>query len=266
MQNDIQFKPFRSDSAVLNAYHTIYNTVMPFVDSCFGSMPKSKFEIRKTEDFRAASASAQYFVGNLQANRPGIFYVPILEPVEVNMNNTEMESLFLHEAIPGHHFQMSIQSENTSLPLFRQKYWNNAYGEGWALYTESLGKMLGLYTDPYQELGALVSEMHRAIRLVLDAGLHTGKMTRETAITYMMEHERISEASAIAEVERYMAIPAQAISYKIGQIKISQLREKYQLQMGHKFSLTSFHDAVLNKGTMPLPVLETYLDNWAEQK
>ncbi len=175
-----------------------------------------------------------------------------------------MEALFLHEAIPGHHFQFSIQNENKLVPEFRQNYWNSALGEGWALYTESLGKELGLYTNPYHQLGALGMEMHRAIRLVVDTGLHTGKMTREEAIAYDMQHEPISEASATAEIERYMSAPGQALSYKIGQLKIIELRNKYKKQLGYKFSIRDFHDAILKGGVMPLTVFENYMDDWAK--
>jgi uncharacterized protein (DUF885 family) len=174
-----------------------------------------------------------------------------------------MESLFLHEAIPGHHYQISLQQENESLPKFRRFAWYGAMGEGWALYTESLGKELGLYTDPYQYMGALGDEIHRAIRLVVDVGMHTKNMTREEAIKYMMDNEAISEQGATAEIERYMAIPAQALSYKIGALKIRELRQKYEKQLGGKFNLSNFHDELLKDGVMPLAVLERKMDAWA---
>jgi uncharacterized protein (DUF885 family) len=176
-----------------------------------------------------------------------------------------MESLFLHEAIPGHHYQISLQQENENLPKFRRFCWYGAYGEGWALYTESLGKELGCYTDPYQHMGALGDEIHRAIRLVVDVAMHTGKMTREEAIKYFMENEAISEEGATAEVERYMAIPAQALSYKIGALKIKELREKYKNKSGDSFSLSDFHDELLRDGCMPLDVMEKKMDEWSEK-
>lgn len=176
-----------------------------------------------------------------------------------------MQSLFLHEAIPGHHYQISLQQENEALPKFRRFLWYGAYGEGWALYTESLGKELGLYTDPYQHMGALGDEIHRAIRLVVDTGIHTGKMTREQAIKYMMDNEAISEEGATAEIERYMAIPGQALSYKIGALKIRELRNRSQQKMGDKFSLAAFHDNLLVDGVQPLDVLETKMNNWMNQ-
>jgi uncharacterized protein (DUF885 family) len=264
MKTDKQFMPFKKDKEVLEAYQNVYDQIKPNLTKYFSIIPKTPFEIRKTEDFRAASASPEYFAGDLPTNRPGIFYVPILDATKINITNMDMEAVFLHEAIPGHHFQTSIQFENTSVPEFRQKYGNGAFVEGWALYTESLGKDLGLYTNPYHQLGALGLEIHRAIRLVVDAGLHTGKMTREQAIAYDMQHEPISEESATAEIERYMALPGQALSYKIGQLKITELRDKYKKQLGDKFSIRDFHDTILKGGAMPLTVFENYMDDWAK--
>jgi len=265
MKTDKQFMPFKTDKEVLDAYQTIYATIKPNLPKYFGIAPQTPFEIRKTEDFRAASAPpAQYVQGDLPTNRPGVFYVTILDPAKINITNMDMEAVFVHEAIPGHHYQISLQYENTAVPKFRQKSWNSGFVEGWALYTESLGKDLGLYTSPYHRLGALGVEMHRAIRLVTDAGLHTGKMTREEAIKYMLENEPISEQDATAEIERYMAIPGQALSYKIGQLKIMELRDKYRKQLGNKFSIRDFHDTILKGGAMPLTVFENYMDDWAK--
>lgn len=265
MKTDKQFMPYKTDKEVLDAFQTVYDKIKPNLPAYFGMMPLTPFEIRKTEDFRAASVSPQYFRGDLANNRPGIFYVPILDPAKVNITNPDVESLFLHEAIPGHHFQLSIQFENTTFPEFRQKYSNNAFAEGWGLYTESLGKELGIYTDPYHQLGALGMEIHRAIRLVVDAGLHTGRLSREEAIKYMMNNEPISEQKATAEIERYMARPAQALSYKIGELKIKELRNRYQKQLGDKFNIRDFHDTILKGGAMPLTVFENYMDNWAKK-
>ncbi len=263
MKTDKQFTPFKTDKEVLGAYQSVYDRIKPNLPKYFGIAPKTPFEIRKTEDFRAVSASPEYFPGDFATNRPGIFYAPILDPTKINITNMDMEAVFLHEAIPGHHYQMSLQFENTSVPTFRQKYWSSAFGEGWALYTESLGKDLGVYTNPYHQLGAFGTEMHRAIRLVVDAGLHTGKMNREEAIKYMLDNEPVSEQFATAEIERYMAIPAQALSYKIGQLKIQELRDKYKKQLGEKFSIRDFHDAILEGGCMPLTVFEKYMNEWA---
>lgn len=264
MKTDKQFMPFKTDKEVLDAYQTIYTTIKPHLPKYFGIFPKTPFEIRKTEDYRAASTPPEYIPGDLPSKRPGIFYLPILDPTKINITNTDMEAVFLHEAIPGHHFQISLQDENATFPKFRKKSWNSAFEEGWALYTESLGKELGLYTNPYHQLGALGMEMHRAIRLVVDAGLHTGRMTREEAIKYMLDHEPISEQFATAEIERYMVWPGQALSYKIGQLKIIELRNKYQKQLGDKFNIRDFHDTILKGGSMPLTVFENYMDDWAK--
>ena len=262
LKTDKKFTPFKSPQEVLDAFENIHQKMKPQLSIMFNHEPRSRFEIRQTEAFRAASASAEYSPGTADGSRPGVFYVPILDATKFNITSG-MESLFLHEAIPGHHYQISLQMEDTTLPEFRRFGGNNAYVEGWALYTESLGKELGLYTDPYQYMGALGDEMHRAIRLVVDVGLHTKNLSREDAIQYMMDNEAISEQGATAEIERYMVIPAQALGYKIGALKIRELRNKYAISMGSKFSLSAFHDQVLKYGSMPLDVLESMMDDWA---
>jgi len=263
MRTDPKFTPFKNPAEVLAAFETIHKKMEPALKTMFGRVPKSPFEIRQTEAFRAASASAEYFAGSEDGKRPGIFYVPITNAKTFNLTSG-MESLFLHEAIPGHHYQISLQQENGDLPKFRRFGGNSAYAEGWALYTESLGKELGLYTDPYQYMGALGDEMHRAIRLVVDAGMHSKSMSREEAIKFMMDNEPLSEEGTIAEIERYMAIPAQALSYKIGALKIKEIRERLTKQLGAKFKLSDFHDELLKDGNMPLEVLEKKMDQWAK--
>ncbi|MEP7317218.1 MAG: DUF885 domain-containing protein [Panacibacter sp.] len=262
MRADQQFTPYKTPKEVLNAFEAIHQRMMPNLTKMFTLTPKTGFEIRQTEAFRAASASAEYQQGTADGSRPGIFYVPILDAAKFNITSG-MESLFLHEAIPGHHYQISLQQEDTLLPKFRRFGGNNAYVEGWALYCESLGKELGLYTDPYQYMGALGDEMHRAIRLVVDVAIHTKNMSREEAIKYMMDNEAISEQGATAEIERYMVIPAQALGYKIGALKIRELRSRYETQLGTRFSIADFHNEVLKHGAMSLEVLEKYMDSWA---
>ncbi|WP_375434443.1 DUF885 family protein [uncultured Hymenobacter sp.] len=277
LKTDPKLMPYQTPEDVLNAFRAIQAKITPNLPKMFGRTPKTPFEIRQTEAFRAASASAEYNQGSPDGSRPGIFYIPIVDAKTFN-TTSGMESLFLHEAIPGHHYQISLQQENENLPKFRRFAWYGAMGEGWALYTESLGKELGLYTDPYQYMGALGDEMHRAVRLVVDVAMHTKNMTREQAIAYMMDNEAISEEGATAEIERYMAIPGQALSYKIGALKIRELREKYQKQLGVKknvlreqyagqnkehFRLSDFHDELLKDGVMPLSVLERKMDTWA---
>tara|TARA_B100000768_G_C11284579_1_gene381363 strand:+ start:9970 stop:11730 length:1761 start_codon:yes stop_codon:yes gene_type:complete len=257
-----QLIPFNNPIQVIENFNKIYNKMMPQVNSLFGLQPKTPFEVRRTESFREASASAEYNPGSLDGTRPGIFYVPIPDVSKYNFFSDE--DLFLHEAIPGHHFQISLQQENTSLPSFRKSLWYSAYGEGWALYSESLGKELGLYDDPYQYFGMLSAEMHRAIRLVVDTGIHTKGWSREKAIQYSLENEAESEAGITSEIERYMANPGQALSYKIGQLKIRELRSKAENNLKDKFDIKVFHEKILESGCIPLELLEEKIEIWIE--
>ncbi|WP_160717672.1 DUF885 domain-containing protein [Chitinophaga solisilvae] len=263
VRTDKKLRIFKTPQAVLDSFRAIENKIMPGVKKMYGHLPKTKFEIRQTEAYRAASASAEYQPGTPDGSRPGIFYVPILNAGDFSYAG--MECLFLHEAIPGHHFQFSLQQENDSLPKFRRFTWIGAYGEGYALYCESLGKELGLYTDPYMYFGRLSDEIHRAIRLVVDVGLHHKGWTREQAIRYMLDNEPVSEQEVTAEIERYMAIPGQALSYKIGELKIRELRNHYANTLGSSFSLSSFHDELLKDGCVPLSVLEQKMERWAKK-
>ncbi|MEP6582744.1 MAG: DUF885 domain-containing protein [Ginsengibacter sp.] len=262
LQTDPKFTPYKTPQNVLDAFEKIHQTMIPHLKEMFGSTPKTPFEIKQTEAFRQESASAEYNPSPDNI-KPGVFYVPIIDATTFNITSG-MESLFLHEAIPGHHYQISLQRENKELPAIRQHdVFSNAYIEGWALYCESLGKELGLYTDPYQHMGALGDEMHRAVRLVVDVAIHTKGMSREDAITYMMDNEQISLQGATAEIERYMSGGGQALGYKIGALKIRELRTKYEKEMGSKFKLSDFHDELLKDGSMPLTTLENKMDRWA---
>ncbi|MES2458538.1 MAG: DUF885 domain-containing protein [Bacteroidota bacterium] len=265
MKTDKKFMPYKSPKEILDAFEAINQRMKPNLKKMFDTEPKTPFEIRQTEAFRAASASAEYNQGSADGKRPGIFYVPILDASTFN-TTSGMESLFLHEAIPGHHYQISLTQENTKLPNFRRFGGHNAYVEGWALYCESLGRELGLYQDPYQHMGALGDEMHRAIRLVVDVAIHTKNMSREAAIKYLTDNEAISTEGATAEIERYMGIPAQALGYKTGAMKIRSLRAKYIKQLGDKFNLAAFHTEVLKDGSLPLSVFEAKMDLWAERQ
>jgi uncharacterized protein (DUF885 family) len=263
IQTDPKFTPFKTPEEVLEAFHKIDRTMEPHLKKMFGRTPSTPFEIRQTEAFREESASAEYNASPDNV-KPGVFYVPIIDAAKFNITSG-MESLFLHEAIPGHHYQISLQRENKDLPSIRQHdVFSNAYIEGWALYAESLGKELGLYTDPYQYMGALGDEMHRAVRLVVDVAIHTMGMSREDAIKYMMDNEPISLQGAAAEIERYMTGGGQALGYKIGALKTSELRSRYETQLGAKFRLTDFHDEILKDGSMPLATLENKMDRWAK--
>ena len=267
MKNEPKFRPYKTPQEVLDGFEAIHQRMLPNLRKLFGRTPKTPFEVRQTEAYRAASSSAQYVAGSPDGSRAGIFYVPILDATQYNVTSLPpMEDVFLHEAIPGHHYQISLQNENTALPKFRRFGGYSAFSEGWGLYCESLGKELGLYTDPYQYAGSLGGEMHRAIRLVVDVGLHAKGMTREEAIRYMMDNEVITEQLATAEIERYMGNPGQALSYKVGQLKILEWRARYEKQLGKKFDLRAFHDELLAGGGMPLAVAERRMDAWAARQ
>lgn len=255
-----ELMPFTEPQQVIDNFNSIHDRMKPQIEKLFDLKPKAAFEVRRTESFREKSASAEYNPGSLDGTRPGIFYTPIPDVTRYNMYSDE--SLFLHEAIPGHHYQISLQQENTNLPGFRKTLWYSAYGEGWALYSESLGKELGLFTDPYQYFGMLSAEMHRAIRLVVDTGLHAKGWTREQAIQYSLDNEAESEASITSEIERYMANPGQALSYKIGQLKIRELRARAEAALGDAFDIRAFHNQVLETGCVPLKLLEAKIDQW----
>lgn len=265
VKTDPKAMPYKTSTEVLAGFNGILAKITPKLKTMFGVTPKTKFEIRQTEKFREASASAEYIQGTPDGKRPGIFYMPIPDPSKFNVTSG-MESLFLHEAIPGHHYQVSLQQENTKLPKFMRFGWFGAYGEGWAHYCETLGPEFGLYTDPYQKMGYLSDQMLRAVRLVVDTGIHTGKMTREEAITYFLSNIAYDEAGATAEVERYMAMPGQALGYKIGSLRIRELRDQYQKQLGNKFSLAKFHDELLSQGCLPLDVLNRKMELWAKKQ
>jgi uncharacterized protein (DUF885 family) len=257
---DKKFSPYTNEEDVLNDYRAIESRVMAAVPRFFGHLPRTKFEIRATEKFRAATAAEEYNAGTADGSRPGIFYVPM--PDVTRYKTERMEDLFLHEAIPGHHFQLSLTLENTELPKFRRYDGNNAYVEGWALYCESLGKELGVYTDPFQYLGRLLGDMHRAVRLVVDTGLHAKGWSREQALAFAATNEGGSDEKNQVEIERYMAWPGQALSYKIGELKIRELRILSEQQLGAKFDLRAFHDEILMEGALPLAVLETRIKAW----
>lgn len=265
VKTDPKAFPYETSEEVIAGFNSILKKITPKLKTMFSVTPKTAFEIRQTEKFREASASAQYMVGTPDGKRPGIFYIPIPDPKKFNVTSG-MESLFLHEAIPGHHYQISLQQENTSLPKFMRFGWFGAYGEGWALYCESLGPEFGLYTDPYQKMGSLSDEMLRAVRLVVDTGLHSGTMNREEAIKYFLSNISYDEAAATAEIERYMAMPGQALSYKVGSLKIRALRDQYEKKLGDKFSLAKFHDEILNQGSLPLAVLERKMELWSKRQ
>jgi uncharacterized protein (DUF885 family) len=255
--------PFSKPEQVIANFYAIRDRLNLKLDSVFAIKPKADFEVRRTEAFREASASAEYVPGSKDGSRPGVFYIPI--PDVKSHNKFADEALFLHEAVPGHHYQLSVQQENQELPEFLHPESMGVFVEGWALYAESLGKELGLYVDPYQYFGMLSMEMHRAIRLVVDTGIHSKGWTREQAIQYSLDNEAESEADIIAEIERYMGTPGQAVSYKVGQLKIKELRIRAETALGDKFSIREFHTQVLNSGSLPLVLLEEKINRWIIQ-
>lgn len=257
--NNRQFQPFTSEQQILDSYAQLNEKIMAKLPGLFGRAPKAPLIIRPEPELTRSTASDHYNTPAADGSRPGTFYAVINEPSAYR--NSSMTSLFLHEGQPGHHFHIALQQE-LDLPKFRKHGWITAYGEGWALYAETLGKEMGLYEDPNQYLGHLKLELVRAVRLVTDTGLHAKGWTREQTIKYMMDTEGKSEADARRATERYMAIPGQALAYKIGALKIQALRQKAEMQLGDKFSLTAFHDLVLSDGVLPLSLLEEKVDDW----
>lgn len=225
----------------------------------FSLRPKASLEIRLEPELTRATASDHYTPPTDDGSRPGIFWAVVNDPKEYG--STGMVTLFLHEGQPGHHFQLALTQE-LGLSPFRKFYFSNAFIEGWALYAETLGKELGLYDNPEEWFGHLNDEMLRAVRLVVDTGIHAKGWTREQAIQYMRETLGYAEPVARIEIERYMVWPGQALGYKIGAIRIQALRTRAEAALGPKFSLAAFHAIVLGGGTLPLAILEKRVNEW----
>jgi uncharacterized protein (DUF885 family) len=260
LNSDPKFQ-FASEEALLARYNALRERVETGAERLFSMTPKADFEIRPVEAFRARSAAGgSYMRPSEDGSRPGIFYVNTYDLPSRKIWNAE--SLFLHEAIPGHHFQIAIQQELDGVPAFRRFGSITAFIEGWALYAESLGREIGVYTDPAMYFGYLQAELWRAIRLVVDTGLHSKNWTREDVIAYMSANSATSETRAVAETERYMAIPGQALAYKIGELKIKQLRARAEAELGASFDIRGFHAEVLKDGAVPLDVLEDKIGRW----
>jgi uncharacterized protein (DUF885 family) len=250
---------------LIQGYVDIKKRVDPRLPDLFEILPKADYEVRAVEPFREKSAAGgQYQAASLDGSRPGIFYANAYDLKA--RPKWAMEALSLHEGNPGHHFQITIQREQKDLPKFRRFGGYTAYSEGWGLYAESLGSELGMYTDPYQYFGMLEAELWRAIRLVVDTGLHSKGWSREQVLDYMTANSSAAEARRVSEAERYIAIPGQALAYKIGQIKIRELRTRAEKELGPKFDVRAFHTAVLVDGALPLHVLEAKIDRWIEAR
>ncbi len=254
---------FDDPEEMIRGYQAMADRVRVLARALFDVEPKTGFEVRRVEPFREQSASAaSYESGTPDGTRPGVFYANAYNLKSRPKWN--METLFLHEAIPGHHFQISVQQENEELPKFRRFDGFTAFIEGWGLYSETLGKELGMFEDPYQYFGTLNYELWRAIRLVTDTGIHAKGWTRQEVIDYMLANSAVAETRAIQEAERFMAIPGQALAYKIGQLRIREIRDKAEARLGDRFDVVAFHRQVLKDGSMPLSMLEAKIDRWVD--
>ncbi|MQA41474.1 DUF885 domain-containing protein [Rugamonas aquatica] len=258
-----KFKIFSTDEQVLDAYRDIYATVQTKLPTYFSLVPKAKLELHLEPELTRATASDHYTPSAADGSHPGVFWPVVNDPKKYS--RVDMVSLFLHEGVPGHHLHAALLKE-LDLPDFRKFSTENpnsaAYTEGWALYSETLGREMGLYEDPVAYYGHLNAEMLRAARLVVDTGMHAKNWSREQAITYLADTLGWSEARAKNQIERYMVWPAQALSYKIGSLKILELRARAQQALGDKFSYQKFHEVVIGDGTLPLPILEARVDRW----
>ncbi len=258
-----KFKIFTTDEQVLDAYRDIYATVQTKLPTYFSLIPKAKLELHLEPELTRATASDHYTPSAADGSHPGVFWPVVNDPKKYS--RVDMVSLFLHEGVPGHHLHAALLKE-LDLPDFRKFSTENpnsaAYTEGWALYSETLGREMGLYEDPVAYYGHLNAEMLRAARLVVDTGMHAKGWSREQAIAYLADTLGWSEARAKNQIERYMVWPAQALSYKIGSLKILELRARAQQALGDKFSYQKFHEVVIGDGTLPLPILEARVDRW----
>ena len=256
---------FKSREELLAAYQAFGAKVAPILPKYFNLRPKSDYLVRLVEPFREQSASAGQYLGpSLDGKRPGTFYVNSYDLKA--RPRWALSSLSLHEASPGHHFQISLQVELKDLPMFRRFSGDTAYNEGWGLYAEYLGYEMGIYQDPVARFGALEAELWRAIRLVCDTGIHFKGWTRQQTLDYMMANSPTDMTRAVAEAERFSAIPGQALAYKIGQLKLIELRKRAEQALGPKFSVAEFHDEVLKDGAIPLEVLDAKIDRWIASK
>jgi uncharacterized protein (DUF885 family) len=257
---------YTNGADLLRDYGTLKTRIDAALPRLFSVFPKADYEVREVEPFRAESAAGASYQGpSADGSRPGIFYVNTYDLKA--QPKYGMETLSLHEAAPGHHFQVSIQQELTGIPKFRRFGGDyTAYVEGWALYAESLGKELGMFTDPYQWFGRLNDEQLRAMRLVVDTGLHAKGWTREQAIRYMLDNSTLAESDVTSEVERYIAWPGQALGYKIGDLALQQLRRKAEAELGPKFDVRDFHREVLSDGAVPMDVLEAKVERWVDAR
>ena len=260
VRTDAQFKP-ASREALTQTYYDIGKQVDAQIGDYFSLVPKTPLLIKPYEEYREQfSAGGSYESGAPDGSRPGTFYFNAYDlPSRLTTGNV---TLYLHEGAPGHHFQISLAQENEDLPAFMRFGGKTSYVEGWALYAETLGYEMGFYDDPWNRYGTLQDEQLRAMRLVVDTGLHSKGWTRQQAIDFMLANSGMTETEVVAEVERYIAIPSQALAYKVGALKIQELRERAEVKLGDRFDIRDFHAQVLDTGALPLPVLEAKIDRW----
>jgi len=251
-------------SLALTDYQHILDNINARLDNLFEIRPKAPLKVERVPEFREkTSAGAYYYPADLGGGRPGVFYANLRDMNEVSKFG--MKTLAYHEGIPGHHFQLAIAMELRGLPFFRRLVPFTAYAEGWALYAEKLVRENGAYADdPYSELGCLDAELFRAVRLVVDTGIHAMRWTRQQAIDYMQQHTASALESIVSEVERYIVMPGQACAYKIGELKLLELRQKARQALGDKFDLRQFHNVILKKGSMPLSLLEQVVEEYIQ--
>ncbi|GLG84449.1 DUF885 domain-containing protein [Acinetobacter calcoaceticus] len=255
----------KSREEILEIYRGYIAQMQPELPKLFGLLPKNKVEVLPVEQYREKEAAgAEYHQGTPDGSRPGQVYVNTGDFSE--RSKISMEATAYHEAIPGHHMQIDIAQNLPNLPMFRKQPNHTAYIEGWALYAEQLGKDVGFYKDPLSDYGRLSSELFRACRLVVDTGVHYKKWTRQQMIDFMREHSALDEPDIQAETDRYIAIPAQALAYKMGQLKILELRELAKHELGDRFDIKAFHDMILNAGTLPLNILDARIKNWIKEQ
>ena len=254
---------FDRPEALLAAYRDIAKRIDPAVVRLFRRLPRLPFGVEPVPAEMAASAPAAFYLeGSLDGGRPGRFFVNTSALAARPTWN--MESLCLHEAVPGHHFQISLAQELEEVPEFRRRGMFTAYVEGWGLYSERLGHELGMYQDPYQRFGALDTEMLRAVRLVVDTGMHALGWSREQAIEYFGRHSASPHHDVVVEIDRYLVLPGQALAYKTGELKLRELRAEAAEHLGERFDVRDFHDVVLREGALPLGVLEAQVRRWAD--
>jgi len=254
-----------SADALLAIYKGYIAQMQSRLPQLFGTLPKARLEVIAMPDYMAPNQpQAFYDQGTPDGKRPGQVDINTYHLADRSLS--DVEAVAYHEGIPGHHLQISIQQELTGLPAFRLQAYYTAYTEGWGLYSERLGKEIGFYQDPYSDYGRLEADMWRAIRLVVDTGVHSQHWTRQQMVDYFHQYSSLDETNIQSEVDRYIAWPAQALGYKMGQLKILELRNRAKSSLGPKFDIKAFHDVVLDSGALPLDVLETQVNVWIQSQ